>query len=108
MQPQIHPYIENGYQICSDRKVRIGSSDLIDTNVTHHLHSFMVVAPGLTEDLAFIVQLSREIFAQISQPVLELLLERIEDVVHVSHGLHRLLLVLLNLTVSHHRHKAHR
>ena len=67
----------------------------------------MVVAPGLAEDFAFVIQLSREIFAQISQPVLELFLERIEDVVHVSHGLHRLLLVLLNLTVSYH-HKAHR
>ena len=67
----------------------------------------MVVAPGLAEDFTFVIQLSREIFAQISQPVLELLLERVEDVVHVSHGLHRLLLVLLNLTVSHH-HKAHR
>ena len=107
MQPQIHPYIENGYQICSDRKVRIGSPNLIDI-VTHHLHSFMVVAPSLTEDLAFFVQLSCEIFAQICQPVLELLLERIEDIMHVPHGLHRLLLVLLNLTVSHHRHKAHR
>ena len=68
----------------------------------YYLHSFMVVAPRLTENFTFLIQLSCQIFAQVSQPVLELLLERIQDVMHIFHGLDRLLLILLNLTVSYH------
>ena len=41
------------------------------------LHSLVVVAPGFAEDLAFIVQLSSKVFAQILQPGLEFFLERI-------------------------------
>ena len=59
----------------------------------------MVMSPRFAEDLALIVQLSGEIFAQIAQSVLELFLEGVQDVVHILHGLHRLLLVFLDLTV---------
>ena len=60
----------------------------------------MVLSPGFAEDLAFFVQLSRDVVAQVSESLLELVLESVEDVVDVVHRLHRLLLVLLNLTVS--------
>ena len=59
----------------------------------------MVVAPSFPEDLTLFVQLPGQILAQIPQPVLELLLEGIQDVVHISHSLYGLLLVFLDFPV---------
>ena len=60
----------------------------------------MIVAPGLPEDLTLLIELSGQILAQISQSVLELFLKGIQNVVHVSHGFHGLLLVFLDFPVS--------
>ena len=57
------------------------------------------MAPCFAEDIAFLIQLSGEILTQIAQPVLELFLEGVQDVVHISHGFHSLFLVFLDLTV---------
>ena len=58
----------------------------------------MVVSPSLAEDLAFLVQLALQVVTEILEASLELLLEVVEHVVNVVHGLHSLLLVLLDLT----------
>ena len=59
----------------------------------------MIVLPRLPEDGAFIVELASQVIAQVTEPLLELLLESVEDVVNVSHSLHSLLLILLNFAV---------
>ena len=59
--------------------------------------------PGLSEDLALVVQLQLQVITQILQSILEFLLEVIEDVVHVPHRLLRLLLVFLDLTEGRHK-----
>lgn len=63
------------------------------------LHSLMVDFPGLTKDFTLFFELVLEIVAKISQSVLELFLEGVENVVHVAHGFHCLLFVLLNLPI---------
>ena len=58
----------------------------------------MVVAPRLSEDFTFFIELTGQILSQIPKPVLEFFLERIQDVVDVVHGLDGLLLVFLDFT----------
>ena len=60
----------------------------------------MVVSPSLSENLAFVSQLTGQIITKILKSVLELILESVKDAVHVMHGLNSLLLVLLDLTID--------
>ena len=60
----------------------------------------MIHAPGLPENVTLIGELTSEIVTKILQPILELFLESVKNVVHVLHSLSGLLLVLLNLTAQ--------
>ena len=60
----------------------------------------MIHAPGLPENVALVVELTSKVVSELPQTVLELLLERVENVVHVAHRLRRLLLVLLDLAAQ--------
>ena len=60
----------------------------------------MVVAPSLSKDLTFIVNLSSKIITKLVQSILEFLLESVQSSMHILHGKLSLLLVLLNLTSS--------
>ncbi len=66
--------------------------------IIFYLHSLMVLSPSLSEDLTFIVQLFRDIIAQVLKAFLEFILESIQYVMYVPHSVHCLLFVLLNLT----------
>lgn len=56
--------------------------------------------PGVPEYLSLIHDLLRHIVTQIFKPLLELLLEGVQRVVHVIHSLNSLFLVLLNFGVG--------
>ena len=56
----------------------------------------MVVAPSLSKDLTFIVNLSSKIITKLVQSILEFLLESVQSSMHILHGKLSLLLVLLN------------
>lgn len=58
------------------------------------------MAPSFPENVTLLVELPRQVLAQVPQPILELLLEGIQDVVDVAHSLDRLLFVLLNLAAQ--------
>ena len=60
----------------------------------------MVVAPSLSKDLTFIVNLSCQIITKLAQSILEFLLESVQSSMHILHGKLSLLFVLLNLTSS--------
>lgn len=60
----------------------------------------MIHAPSFPENVSLIVELTSQIVSKLPQTVLELLLERVENIVHVFHRLRCLLLVLLYLTVQ--------
>ena len=60
----------------------------------------MVVAPSLSKDLTFIVNLSSQIITKLAQSSLEFLLESVQSSMHILHSKLSLLLVLLNLTSS--------
>ena len=60
----------------------------------------MIHAPCLPENVALVVELTSKVVSELPQTVLELLLERVENVVHVAHRLRRLLLVLLDLAAQ--------
>ena len=60
----------------------------------------MVVAPSLSKDLTFIVNLSSQIITKLVQSILEFLLESVQSSMHILHGKLSLLLILLNLTSS--------
>ena len=60
----------------------------------------MVVAPSLSKDLTFIVNLSSKIITKLVQSILEFLLESVQSSMHILHGKLSLLLILLNLTSS--------
>jgi hypothetical protein len=60
----------------------------------------MVVPPGLPEDVTLFIELTSQVVAQITQPRLELLLEGIQDIVDVAHGLNCLLFVFLDFSKS--------
>ena len=60
----------------------------------------MIHAPSFPEDVTLVVELTSQIVSKLPQTVLELLLERVENVVYVAHRFRSLLLVLLDLTVE--------
>ena len=60
----------------------------------------MIHAPSFPENVTLVVELTSQIVSKLPQTVLELLLERVENVVHVAHRFRSLLLVLLDLTVQ--------
>ena len=60
----------------------------------------MIHAPSFPENVTLVVELTSQIVSKLPQTVLELLLERVENVVYVAHRFRSLLLVLLDLTVQ--------
>ena len=63
-----------------------------------YLHPLMVVFPGLPEYFTLLIDLICNIITQLFQSILKLLLEGIQGGMHVIHGLHSLLAILLNFT----------
>ena len=57
----------------------------------------MIHAPSFPEDVTLVVELTSQIVSKLPQTVLELLLERVENIVYIAHRLRCLLLVLLDL-----------
>ena len=60
----------------------------------------MIHAPGLPENVTLFGELASEVVTKILQSLLELVLESVENVVHILHSLSSLLLVLLDFTVQ--------
>ena len=56
------------------------------------------MAPSLSEDLTFIIDLLGQVITELTKSILEFFLKGVESIVNIFHGKLRLLFVLLNLT----------
>ena len=64
------------------------------------LHSVMISGPLGPDELALLVDLVLEVVAECVEPVREVLLERVQSLMHEVHLLHRVLFVRCDVSIQ--------